>query len=98
MQLGALAGPRFAEKTIHENVSRLKHHTLEQIVCLVAQQGHQLLPDAVEKVRGDSFVVQTNIYYPTDYNLLVDGIRKLTILSNQLADEVGQRGWQQSKH
>ena len=98
LQVGPLAGPRFAEKTIHENVSRLKPETLERIVYLVAQQGHQLLPEAVEQVRGDSFVVQTNIHYPTDSNLLVDGIRKLTTLSSQLADEVGQRGWRQSKH
>ena len=98
LQVGPLAGPRFAEKTIHENVSRLKPETLERIVYLVAQQGHQLLPEAVEQVRGDSFVVQTNIHYPTDSNLLVDGIRKLTTLSSQLADKVGQRGWRQSKH
>ena len=98
LQLGVLAGPRFAEKTIHENVSRLKPKTLERIVYLVAQQGHQLLPEAVEQVRGDSFVVQTNIHYPTDSNLLVDGIRKLTILSRRLANEAGLRGWRQSKH
>ena len=98
LQLGALAGPRFAEKTIHENVSRLKPQTLERIVYLVAQQGHQLLPEAAEQIRGDSFVVQTNIHYPTDSNLLVDGIRKLTILSRRLANEAGQRGWRQSKH
>jgi acetolactate synthase regulatory subunit len=98
LQQGALAGPRFAEKTIHENVSRLRPETLERIVYVVAQQGHQLLPEAVEQVRGDSFVVQTNIHYPTDSNLLVDGIRKLTTLSSQLADEVGQGGWRQAKH
>ena len=98
MQLGVLTNSRFAEKTIHENVSRLKPKTLERIVYLVAQQGHQLLPEAVEQVRGDSFVVQTNIHYPTDSNLLVDGIRKLTILSRRLANEAGLRGWRQSKH
>lgn len=97
MQLGVLTELQFAEKTIHENVSRLKPETLEQIVYLIAQQGHQLFPDAVEQVRGDSFVVQTNIHYPTDSNLLVDGIRKLTILSRQLADDVGQHGWRQSR-
>ena len=97
MQLGLFTGQRFAEKTIHENVSQLKPETLEQFVYRVAQQGHQLFPDAVEQVRGDSFVVQANIHYPTDSNLLVDGIRKLTILSRQLADDVGQRGWRQSK-
>ena len=98
MQLGVLTNSRFAEKTIHENVSRLKPETLEQLVYLIAQQGHQLFPDAVEQVRGDSFVVQTHIHYPTDSNLLVDGIRKLTILSRQLADEVGHCGWRQSRH
>ena len=71
---------------------------LHGVIYLVDQQGHQLLPEAVEQVRSDSFVVQTNIHYPTDSNLLVDGIRKLTTLSRQLADQIGQRGWRQSRH
>jgi hypothetical protein len=28
-------------------------------------------------VRGDTFVVKTNIHYPTDANLLADGLRKI---------------------
>ena len=98
METGPLSGERFGESTIHENVSRLRPQTLEQIAYLIAGVGHQLVPEAVEKIRGDSFVVQTNIHYPTDSSLLVDGVRKLTSLSRELADVIGVDGWRQSKH
>jgi hypothetical protein len=33
-----------------------------------------IVEDKDEKLRGDSFVVQKNIHYPTDANLILDGI------------------------
>ena len=98
LQIGPLSDKGFAEKTVHENVSKLRPQTLEQIVHLITEAGHELAPRACRKVRGDSFVVQTNIHYPTDSNLLLDGIRKLTTLSRQLARECELPGWRQAKH
>jgi IS5 family transposase len=98
LQIGPLSDEGFAEKTIHENVSKLRPQTLEQIVYLIAEAGHDLAPQACQKVRSDSFVVQTNIHYPTDTNLLLDGIRKLITLSRRLADEYELPGWRQAKH
>ena len=58
--------------------------------------GHRLEPTAAEKVRGDTFVVKTNIHYPTDANLLADGLRKILHLGAQtLASPAGQVGWRQ---
>jgi len=98
LQMGPLSEEGFAEKTVHENVAKLRPQTLEQIAYLIAQAGHELAPQACQKVRGDSFVVQTNIHYPTDSSLLLDGIRKLTTLSKRLADEQGVPGWRQARH
>jgi hypothetical protein len=98
LQFGPLSDEGFAEKTVHENVSKLRPQTLEQIAYVIAAAGHELAPQACKKVRGDSFVVQTNIHYPTDSSLLVDGIRKLTTLSHRLAGEQGLPGWRQAGH
>ena len=98
LQIGPLSGESFAEKTVHENVSKLRPRTLGQIAYAIAEAGHALVPQACQKVRGDSFVAQTNIHYPTDSNLLLDGIRKLTTLSHRLADACELSGWRQSKH
>ena len=98
LQIGPLSSESFAEKTVHENVAKLRPQTLEQIAHVIAEAGHELAPQACQTVRGDSFVVQTNIHYPTDSSLLLDGIRKLTALSKRLADEQGLPGWRQAKH
>jgi len=98
LQMGPLSDEGFAEKTVHENVSKLRPQTLEQIAYVIAEAGHELAPQACRKVRGDSFVVQTNIHYPTDSGLLLDGVRKLTTLSHRLAGERGLPGWRQARH
>ena len=52
-----------------------------------------------DKIFGvDSFVVETNIHYPTDANLIVDGVRKITNLASRLAALLSLSGWRQDKH
>ncbi len=58
-------------------------------------EGHTLVPNAVKTMRADSFVVETNIHYPTDSSLIVDGIRKIIELSEPLAASRGLSGWRQ---
>ena len=62
--------------------------------------GHRLEPTAAEKVRGDTFVVKTNIHYPTDANLLADAVcgRFCTWGQAQLASLRSQVGWRQEAH
>jgi len=98
LQMGPLPDEGFAEKTVHENVSKLRSETLEQIAYAIAEAGRELAPQACRKVRGDSFVVQANIHYPTDSSLLLDGIRKLTTLSRRLAGAQELPGWRQAGH
>jgi hypothetical protein len=44
---------------------------LNEILVLIKED---IVEDKDEKLRGDSFVVQKNIHYPTDANLILDGI------------------------
>lgn len=48
--------------------------------------------------RCDSFVVETNVHFPTDINLLYDAIRKVISLTSQVCTQLNIPGWRQSKH
>ena len=46
--------------------------------------------------RCDAFVVETNVHYPTDINLLLDAVRKVITLTADYAGMTGLGGWRQS--
>ncbi|MCU7940582.1 MAG: hypothetical protein KZQ64_00815 [gamma proteobacterium symbiont of Bathyaustriella thionipta] len=54
----------------------------------------------LEKLRGrcDSFVLETNVHFPTDISLLFDAVRKSTTESARLAEQYGLPGWRQFKN
>ena len=85
-------------KRIRDNVCLLTPETIEHISHLVVEAGHQLVPDAVEKVRADSFVAETNIHHPTESTLIQDGLRKVLSLSMDLAIPFEIPGWRQEQH
>jgi len=89
---------RFDWRRIENNVNLLRPETIEHINQAIIQEGHRLEPKAAETVRGDSFVVQTNIHYPTDSSLIADGLRKVLGLAVMLAGLFGLIGWRQHKH
>jgi transposase, IS5 family len=89
---------KFNWRTIRDNLCLLRPETLEKINQAVVTVGHVLVPEAVKQVRGDTFVVQTNIHYPTDSTLIGDGLRKVLKLSAELAREHGVSGWRQQEH
>jgi IS5 family transposase len=89
---------RFDWRRIESNVDLLRPETIEHINQAIIQEGHRLEPQAAETVRGDSFVVETNIHYPTDSSLIVDGLRKVLDLAVKLAGIFGLIGWRQHKH
>ena len=49
-------------------------------------------------MRTDSFVVETDVHYPTDLNLLWDALRKLIEILAGLCEELGILGWRQSAY
>jgi hypothetical protein len=88
----------FDWRRIRDNLCLLQPATLETINHLVVAAGHQLAPKAIEAVRGDTFVVETNIHYPTESGLIYDGLRKITTIAAALAEKHGQLGWRQHEH
>jgi transposase, IS5 family len=89
---------RFNWRRIENNLLLLRPATIDQINQAIIQEGHRLAPQAAETVRGDSFVVETNIHYPTDSSLIADGLRKVLGLATMLAALFSLCGWRQQKH
>jgi IS5 family transposase len=88
----------FDWRRLRDNLCLLRPETLEKINHGVVAAGHALVPEAIEAVRGDTFVVETNIHYPTESSLISDGLRKVVTLAAALAAEHGQPGWRQHEH
>jgi hypothetical protein len=88
----------FNARRIQETLCQIKPSTLEAINHALVSHGQELHGEAAESVRADSFVVETNIHYPTESRLIGDGLRKIIPLCVDLAAEIGELGWRQSQH
>ena len=88
----------FDWRRIRDNLCLLRPETIAKINQAIVAAGHKLVPDAIETVRGDTFVVETNIHYPTESSLIQDGLRKVAKLAADLATIHGQPGWRQHEH
>jgi len=91
---------KYPIQTIKDNVSLLTPEVLDKINQVVVKAGHNLVKKKEEKLRGrcDSFVVETDVHYPTDINLLFDAMRKVITLIGRLCMKVGVSDWRQSSH
>ena len=87
-------------QTIKDNVRLFTPEILDGINQIVVKAGHRELgaEEAPLAGRCDSFVVETDVHFPTDINLLSDAIRKVIGLSGQAAEEYGLLGWRQYEH
>lgn len=88
----------FSARRICDTLCHLQPATIAEINHAIVSQGQELHGEAAESVRADSFVVETNIHYPTESSLIGDGMRKIIPLCVDLAAEIGKPGWRQSKH
>ena len=92
---------RYTYRTLERNISLLTPELLAGINRLVVQPGHALVGHAPEeslKARCDSFVVETDVHYSTDVNLLWDALRCLVRETAKACKECGISGWRQSEH
>jgi transposase, IS5 family len=88
----------FDWRRIRDNLCLLRPETLQQINHLLVAAGHKLVPEAIEAVRGDTFVVETNVHHPTESTLIEDGLGKVVPLAAELAALHGLPGWRQHEH
>ena len=92
---------RYSLQTLKENLRLFTPEILDRINQVVVRAGHQLVKKSPEEglnVRADSFVVETDVHYPTDLNLLLDAVRKAIETCAQLCQDEGLSDWRQSKH
>lgn len=68
-------------QNIYDNVSALNEEMLKEINAVIVEFGHREVFKKKEEtalvLKSDSFVVESNVHFPTDYNLLFDSIRKV---------------------
>lgn len=91
---------QYALQTVRDNVSLLTPEVLDQIGALVIDKGHKMFGKKDQKLSGrcDSFVVETNVHFPTDINLLWDAMRKMITLIALLFSDHGLTQWRQSEY
>ncbi len=92
---------RYSLQTIKDNVSLFTPEILNEINTIVVKAGHNIITQKkTQKLKGscDSFVVETNVHYPTDTNLLFDAIRKMISLIALTCSDIGVKDWRQSDH
>ena len=85
-------------QTLKDNVQLFTPEILDEINQVVVQAGHKLKKKESLAARCDSFVVETNVHYPTDINLLLDAVRKTITLTAGYAELTSIGGWRQSAY
>lgn len=90
----------FGYQTILDNVQLIDEALLQQINQLIVEAGHSLLKKKEEELRlkTDSYVLETNVHFPTDLNLLWDSCRKCLDTVEKLRKETPLEGWRKIKH
>jgi IS5 family transposase len=85
-------------QTLKDNVQLFSPEVLDEINQVVVRAGLKLKKKESLAARCDSFVVETNVHYPTDINLLLDAMRKTITLTADYAGMTGIGGWRQSEY
>ena len=86
---------------ILDNVHLLDNETLRKINDIIVEFGHNKVfkKEEVEALRAktDSFVVESDVHFPTDYNLLWDASRKILDIVNWYTIKYpSTEGWRKS--
>ena len=87
---------------ILDNLHLLDEATLKQINDVVVSFGHNTVfkkkETAALSVKTDSFAVESNVHFPTDYSLLLDSSRKSIGIISWFTKKYPQlKGWRKSK-
>jgi len=95
------ADQRYCLQTLKDNVKLFTPKIMARINVEVIQAGYRLLDlDIHAMIRGrcDSFVLKTDVHFPTDINLLYDAIRTLIQRCAQWDKQQTLPGWRQHAH
>ncbi|NJO12378.1 MAG: ISNCY family transposase [Gammaproteobacteria bacterium] len=100
-----LDSTEYTLQTVKDNLHLFTPQILGRINEVVVRAGHELVKKKDSRryceelnARVDSFVVETDVHYPTDVNLLWDAIRKVVLICGRASHERGWEGWRQYQH
>jgi transposase, IS5 family len=87
--------PTFGLQTIKDNLMLLDEETVMKINELVVSAAHQFVLKKNEKlvIKSDTYVLETNVHFPTDNNLLLDSSRKCLDIMQFCQRKFGFLGW-----
>ena len=98
---GPLDESEYEIQNIRDNVELMTPELLREVSQLIARTDARLSrkkPGAALIGRCDSFVAETDVHHPTDFNLLRDSLRCLLRETARACGESGVSGWRQWKH
>ncbi len=88
----------YSRQTLVDNLSFFTPKLLEKINKEVVISGYRLCSNqSPSACRIDSFVMESNVHYPTDITLIWDGVRTLISLLSKNCKEHSIGGWRESK-
>lgn len=93
-------GKRYPLQTLKDNVSLLDEDTISEINELVAKAGYTIKKkeDEALEIKVDSYVLESNVHFPTDLNLLWDASRKSLDLVEKIIKGTKTSGWRKTKN
>lgn len=88
-------GKTYGLQTLKDNVSLLDEQTINEINTIVVEAAHQFVLKKNEtlKIKSDTYVLETNVHFPTDLNLLWDSGRKALDIMKLCEKEYSLKGW-----
>lgn len=92
---------RYALQTLIDNVSLFTPELYDQINQIVIHHTHHIIGPKAQKelnASADSFVVETNVHFPTDINLLLDAQRKAITVCMKLCEDLGKSDLRQGAY
>jgi len=94
----------FGHQTLRDNVALLDDELLQQINVRIAAAGREVFakkagaPLAALEIKVDSYVLETDVHFPTDLNLLWDAGRKcVDLVEGFRASGYAMPGWRKFK-
>ena len=92
---------QYTMQQLVNNVALFSVEFLGKVSALVVEAGHELEgqgPGEMLHGRCDSFVVETDVHFPTDVSLLFDAVRRVLQLMHKACKRHSVCGWRQHKH
>ena len=87
---------QFGYQNIIDNVSLLDEGTVRGLNKIIVEFGHGVFKKkdtAALRLKTDSFVVESEVHFPTDYNLLWDCVRKSLDMVDKIQEKYCLEGW-----